>query len=68
MKDPNFKVDKSGVSVALGTKKITIALENGIPTLNLTNEYGNSLAYSMSGNQFDSIHSELWRFVKESQH
>ena len=68
MKDPDFKVDNSGLSIVRGNKKMMISLENGVPTLNLANEYGNSLSYSMSGSQFDNMHSELWRFVKESQH
>ena len=68
MKDPDFKVDKSGLSIILGNKKIAIRLEEGIPTLSLVNEYGNSLCYSISSDQFDSLHGELWQFVKESQH
>ena len=68
MKDPDFKVDKSGLSIVLGNKKIALGLNDGVPTLSLVNEYGNLLSYSISRDQFDSLHGELWRFVKESQH
>ena len=68
MKDPDFKVDNSSLSIILGSKKIAIGLEDGVPTLSLVNEYGNSLCYSIGRDQFDSLHGELWRFVKESQH
>ena len=67
--DPEIKVEKSGASVSSGKKMISITLEDGVPVLQLANEYGNSLSYSLTGGgQFETLHAELWRFVKESQH
>ena len=58
-----------GVSVFLAKKNITITSEGGTPVLEVTNEYGNSVRYEISDSRsFDSLHSSLWQFVKESQH
>lgn len=57
-----------GVSVYLAKKNITITSEGGTPVLEVTNEYGNSVKYEISDNNFDSLFSSLWQFVKDSQH
>ena len=58
-----------GVSVSLAKKSITIDSEGGVPVLEITNEYGNSVRYEISDNyRFDSLHASLWQFVKDSQH
>ena len=56
------------VSVYLAKKNITITSEGGTPVLEVTNEYGNSVKYEISDNNFDSLFSSLWQFVKDSQH
>jgi hypothetical protein len=58
-----------GLSVFLAKKNITINSEGGVPLLEVTNEYGNSLRYEISDNyRFDNLVANLWQFVKESQH
>jgi hypothetical protein len=58
-----------GLSVILAKKNITINSEGGIPVLELTNEYGNTLNYEISDTyRFDTLLASLWQFVKESQH
>ncbi|HKX81136.1 MAG TPA: hypothetical protein VJL54_02685 [Nitrososphaera sp.] len=68
MAEPKFKAGKMESSIIFQKKQITIGERSGIPFLTLANEYGNSLTYELSRAQFDSLHEELWRFVKESQH
>jgi hypothetical protein len=65
-----LKGEKSeGLSVYLAKKNITINSEGGVPVLELTNEYGNSLRYEISdSHSFDSLLASLWQFVKDSQH
>jgi hypothetical protein len=65
---PQFRTSKTEASLSLAKKKIVIAAKEATVMMSLTNEYGNSVSYSMDGNQFDGLFSELWRFVKESQH
>jgi hypothetical protein len=58
-----------GLSVYLAKKSITINSEGGVPVLELTNEYGNSLKYEISDSyRFDNLVSNLWQFVKDGQH
>lgn len=58
-----------GLSVYLAKKSITINSEGGVPVLELTNEYGNSLRYEISDSyRFDNLVANLWQFVKDSQH
>jgi hypothetical protein len=58
-----------GLSVHLAKKSITINSEGGVPVLEVTNEYGNSVRYEISDSyRFDSLHANLWQFVKDSQH
>ncbi len=40
-----------------------------MPVLQVTNEYGNSVTYEISDSYlFDSLLSNLWQFVRYSQH
>jgi hypothetical protein len=60
-----------GMSVYLAKKSsITItSAENGAPVLQVTNEYGNSVTYEISDSyRFDNLLSNLWQFVRDSQH
>jgi hypothetical protein len=58
-----------GLSIYLAKKGIAINSENGVPVMEVTNEYGNSVKYEISdSHQFDSLWSQLWQFVKDSQH
>jgi hypothetical protein len=58
-----------GLSVYLAKKSITINSEGGVPVLELTKEYGNSLKYEISdSHRFDNLVSSLWQFIKDSQH
>ena len=58
-----------GLSVYLEKKSITINSEGGVPVLEVTNEYGNSVRYEISdSHRFDSLLANLWQFVKDSQH
>jgi hypothetical protein len=66
--DLKFKADKAGVSLSLSKKAIEIEAGSGNYALKLTNEYGNSLIYELTNAQYEALHAELWRFVKESQH
>ena len=68
MAEPKFKAGKIESSIIFQEKQITIGERAGIPFMTLANEYGNSLTYELSHTQFDALHAELWRFVKESQH
>jgi hypothetical protein len=58
-----------GMSVSLAKKNIAINSQGGAAVLEITNEYGNSVRYEISDrHSFDSLHSNLWQFVKDSQH
>jgi hypothetical protein len=58
-----------GLSVYLTIKSITIDSEGGVPVLKITNEYGNSIRYEISDSyRFDNLVSNLWQFVRDSQH
>jgi hypothetical protein len=58
-----------GLSVYLAKKSITINSEGGVPVLEITNEYGNSLRYEISDSyRFDNLLANLWQLVKDSQH
>ena len=65
MVGPEFKVSKTSSSVSLAKKKIELCLEDDLVVLNLADEYGNSLQYELTSNQFDSVLAILWQFVKE---
>lgn len=58
-----------GLSVYLAKKSVTINSEGGVPVLEVINEYGNSIRYEISDSyRFDNLVSNLWQFVKDSQH
>ena len=58
-----------GLSVYLAKKRITINSEGDVPVLEVTNEYGNSVRYEISdSHRFDNLVTNLWQFVKDSQH
>jgi hypothetical protein len=58
-----------GLSIYLAKKGIAINSESGVPVMEVTNEYGNSVRYEISdSHRFDSLWSQLWQFVKDSQH
>ena len=66
----DLKIQKDkGLSVSSAKKSIAINSEGGAPVIEITNEYGNSVRYEISDSRsFDSLHSTLWQFVKDSQH
>jgi hypothetical protein len=58
-----------GLSVYLAKKNITINSEGGVPVLEVTNEYGNSVRYEISNSyRFDNLLANLWQFVKDGEH
>ena len=57
----------AGVSVSLGGRAFSITEQAGAPVLQVTNEYGNSASYEIARG-FDPLWSQLWQFVKDSQH
>ena len=65
---PTLKVTKTGAIISQGKKTIAVEAQGGVTALNLTNDYGNSVSYSITENQFDSLFAALWQFVKDSQH
>lgn len=69
----DIKIIKSknaeGISIEIAKKNITINSENGVPVLEMTNDYGNSVRYEISDNsRFNSLWSQLWQFIKDNQH
>ena len=65
----DLEIKGEGLSVSSAKKNITISSEGGVPVLEMTNEYGNSMKYEISdSHRFDSILASLWQFVKDSQH
>jgi hypothetical protein len=66
--DPALKLTKKDASISHAKKTIAIGADQGTPTIKLTNEYGNTISYSIDANQFDSLFGSLWQFVKDSQH
>ncbi|MEO9295785.1 MAG: hypothetical protein ABI347_09325 [Nitrososphaera sp.] len=55
---------EGSVTVSAGDRSLSI--KDG--TLTVTNEYGNSTQYLIEDHSFESLWSQLWQFVKESQH
>lgn len=65
----DLEIKGEGLSVSSAKKNITINSQDGVPVLEMTNEYGNSMKYEISdSHRFDSILASLWQFVKDSQH
>lgn len=62
-KKANFKVEGS-TSLSMDSKSISIIGNS----LVVTNEYGNSASYEIAAHTFDALWSQLWQFVKDSQH
>lgn len=56
-----------GVSVSMGGRAFSITGQAGAPVLQVTNEYGNSASYDIA-HGFGPLWSQLWQFVKDSQH
>ena len=55
---------EGSASISMGTKSISMAGNSLI----VTNEYGNSTSYVIDMHSFDALWSQLWQFVKDSQH
>ncbi len=69
MAEPELHASETGASVQLAKKIMTVRSEGGIISLQLANEYGNSVGYEISNShQFESLFANLWQFVKDSQH
>jgi hypothetical protein len=66
--DPKFTATKESALVSLAKKEIALISDSKIPTLRLTNEYGNAISYPLTLSAFERLHAELWAFIKESQH
>lgn len=62
-KKAQVRVDGS-VTVSAGDRSLSI--KDG--ALTITNEYGNSAQYPIGEHSFDGLWSQLWQFVKDSQH
>lgn len=63
------QVTGSGMTVSAGEKSLSIVDDGGgVAILTVTNEYGNSAAYRIEAHSFESLWSQLWQFVKDSQH
>ena len=62
-KKAQVRVDGS-VTVSAGDRSLSI--KDGV--LTITNEYGNSAQYQIEEHNFDGLWSQLWQFVKDSQH
>jgi len=63
-----LKIQKKGLSVQHSKKIIGIYSDKDAAVLEVTNEYGNAVKYEISESQFESLWSQLWQFVKDSQH
>ncbi|HVX02996.1 MAG TPA: hypothetical protein VHA09_07550 [Nitrososphaera sp.] len=60
-------------TVSFAGKSILISSNDdkssGAPAvLTVTNEYGNSARYPIEAHSFEDLWSQLWQFVKDSQH
>jgi hypothetical protein len=58
---------QGSATISLGSKAISIS-NDPEPILTITNEYGNSATYPINLNSFESIWTQIWQFVKDSQH
>lgn len=64
-KDIKVAATENGVVVSVGEKSLSLSKGN---VLQLTNEYGNSVAYTIDAGSFEGLWSALWEFVKDRQH
>ncbi len=55
---------EGSASISMGGKSISI----NATLMTVTNEYGNSASYEIGAHTFDALWSQLWQFVKDSQH
>lgn len=62
-KKADVRIDGSA-SVSSGDKSLSIHGNS----LVVTNEYGNSASYEITAHSFGALWSQLWQFVKDSQH
>ncbi len=53
-------------SVLISAEDRSISISDS--TFAITNEYGNSVSYEINPHSFDMLWSQLWQFVKDSQH
>ena len=63
--DVRVETTENGVVVSVGEKSLSLSKNN---VLQLTNEYGNSVTYTLDASGFEGLWSELWQFVKDRQH
>lgn len=69
MEEPELHASETSASVQLAEKIMEVRSEAGLVSLQLTNEYGNSVRYEISNShQFESLFANLWQFVKDRQH
>lgn len=62
---------EGNATVSFGGKSVSISPSNddeGRSVLTVTNEYGNSASYPIDAHSFGVLWSQLWQFVKDSQH
>lgn len=66
----DMRLDRTGggISVSMGGRALSLSEQGGAPVLQVTNEYGNSASYPIAAHSFDPLWSQLWQFVKDSQH
>jgi len=69
LEEPELHASETSASVQLAEKIMEVRSEAGLVSLQLTNEYGNSVRYEISNShQFESLFANLWQFVKDRQH
>ena len=64
-KDVKVDTTENGLVVSVGEKSLSLSKNN---VLQLTNEYGNSVTYTIDAGSFEGLWSALWEFVKDRQH
>ena len=64
-KDVKVDTTENGLVASVGEKSLSLSKNN---VLQLTNEYGNSVTYTIDAGSFEGLWSALWEFVKDRQH
>lgn len=64
-KDLKVDITENGLVLSVGEKSLSLSKNN---VLQLTNEYGNSVTYTIDAGSFEGLWSALWEFVKDRQH
>lgn len=64
-KDVKVDTTENGLVVSVGEKSLSLSKNN---VLQLTNEYGNAVTYTLDAGSFEGLWSALWEFVKDRQH